>query len=296
MATVVIALTGEPGAGKSTAAQWFRVRGAALLDADGIVRGLWDGGELSQKARARWGESVFGADGKIDRKAVSARVFADEEEYRWLCRATHPVVLARMGAALPEDGHSSIEKLPDVLRVISEVNRELGKRTHPVLPPPGISITMVDAYEKDNVVPGKVRLLTDFRILPDMGYGEAEEILRNALHGAGIEHVEIRNHFFMPGGEINPDDEFVTRCCEIAGRMEDRTSKPQAFDASCEQCFLMEAGMKAVILGPGSLEQAHTRNEFLEVEQLERAAVIYEEITREILGVVCLESIDMLKK
>ena len=40
MATVAIALTGEPGAGKSTAAQWFRARGAALLDADGIVRGL----------------------------------------------------------------------------------------------------------------------------------------------------------------------------------------------------------------------------------------------------------------
>lgn len=216
--------------------------------------------------------------------------------HRGVARSYVDIRGAARHAALPEDGHSSIEKLPDVLRVISEVNRELGKRTHPVLPPPGISITMVDAYEKDNVVPGKVRLLTDFRILPDMGYGEAEEILRNALHGAGIEHVEIRNHFFMPGGEINPDDEFVTRCCEIAGRMEDRTSKPQAFDASCEQCFLMEAGMKAVILGPGSLEQAHTRNEFLEVEQLERAAVIYEEITREILGVVCLESIDMLKK
>ena len=104
MATVAIALTGEPGAGKSTAAQWFRARGAALLDADGIVRGLWDGGELPEKARARWGESVFGADGKIDKKAVAARVFADDEEYRWLCRVTHPVVLARMGAALPEDG------------------------------------------------------------------------------------------------------------------------------------------------------------------------------------------------
>ena len=209
--------------------------------------------------------------------------------HRGVARSYVDIRGAARHAALPEDGHSSIEKLPDVLRTISEVNRELGKRTHPVLPPPGISITMVDAYEKDNVVPGKVRLLTDFRILPDMGYGEAEEILRNALHGAGIEHVEIRNHFFMPGGEISPDDEFVTRCCEIAGRMGDRTSEPQAFDASCEQCFLMEAGVKAVILGPGSLEQAHTRNEFLEVEQLERAAVIYEEIAREILGVAHLE-------
>ncbi|MBS5064855.1 MAG: M20/M25/M40 family metallo-hydrolase [Hungatella hathewayi] len=265
------------------------------------LRDIWDeemGDGDEESYSEEHGRSKYGVPGKYGRPGKSAgcrprEVYAVIGEptnlevavaHRGVARSYVDIRGAARHAALPEDGHSSIEKLPDVLRTISEVNRELGKRTHPVLPPPGISITMVDAYEKDNVVPGKVRLLTDFRILPDMGYGEAEEILRNALHGAGIEHVEIRNHFFMPGGEISPDDEFVTCCCEIAGRMEDRTSEPQAFDASCEQCFLMEAGMKAVILGPGSLEQAHTRNEFLEVEQLERAAVIYEEIAREILG------------
>ena len=41
MAAVVMALTGEPGAGKSTALQWFASRGAAVLDADAAVRDLW---------------------------------------------------------------------------------------------------------------------------------------------------------------------------------------------------------------------------------------------------------------
>lgn len=104
MARIVIALTGEPGAGKSTAARWFCARGAALLDADRIVRDLWNGIELPEKARARWGKAVFSAGGKIDRQAVSARVFSDSEEYRWLCCVTHPIVLARMKALLPEEG------------------------------------------------------------------------------------------------------------------------------------------------------------------------------------------------
>lgn len=187
-------------------------------------------------------------------------------------------------AALPEDGSSAIEKLPDVLHAISQVNRQLETRVHPVLLPPGISVTMVNAYEKDNVVPGKVRLLTDFRVLPAMDCEEAEEILRNAMVSAGIEDVKIMNHFFMPGGEISPDDSFVKVCCQIAGGIRKKTAVPQAFDASCEQCFLLGAGIKTVVLGPGSLEQAHTRNEYLVLEQLEQAVSIYEAIADKILG------------
>lgn len=205
--------------------------------------------------------------------------------HRGVTRSYVDIRGAARHAALPEDGTSSIEKLPDVLHAIGEVNRDMESRRHPVLLPPGISVTMVKAYEKDNVVPGRVRLLTDFRILPDMDCQESEEILRQAMAGVGIEHVEIMNHFFMPGGEISVDDPFVKLCCETAGRVRGKRLAPQAFDASCEQCFLIGAGMKAVILGPGSLKQAHTRNEFLELKQLEQAAVIYEKLVKEILGV-----------
>lgn len=187
-------------------------------------------------------------------------------------------------AALPEDGNSSIGKLPKVLRAIEALNGKLGARKHPVLPPPGISVTMVRAYEKDNIVPGKVRLLTDFRILPDMGREEAEGLLKEAVAGAGTGPVQVTSHFFMPGGEIVPEEPFVKLCCRAAGQIRGKEAVPRAFDASCEQCFLTAAGVKTVILGPGSLKQAHTQNEFLEVEQLKQAVAVYEQIARQILG------------
>ena len=104
MATAVIVLTGEPGAGKSTAAAWFVRQGAALLDADAIVREMWNGAELPRLARERWGEAVFASDGTIDKKAVSARVFSDDGDYKWLCGVTHPLVYARMERELPHKG------------------------------------------------------------------------------------------------------------------------------------------------------------------------------------------------
>ena len=104
MATVAVGLTGEPGAGKSTASRWLASQGAALIYADAIVRDLWNGRELPAEARKRWGDTVFLPDGRIDKRAVSARVFSDDDEYRWLCSTTHPIVERRMEELLPSDG------------------------------------------------------------------------------------------------------------------------------------------------------------------------------------------------
>ena len=104
MRGAVIVHTGEPGAGKSTAAGWFVRQGAALLDADAIVRQMWNGEELPALARERWGSAVFLPDGTIDKRAVSARVFSDDDDYKWLCGVTHPLVYARMEAMLPDSG------------------------------------------------------------------------------------------------------------------------------------------------------------------------------------------------
>ncbi len=101
---VVMALTGEPGAGKSTAARWFVEQGAKLLDADAMVRELWGGEDLPNLARERWGDAVFCTDGSVDKKAISRIIFSDEKEYAWLCGIIYPIVLGKMAAALPRDG------------------------------------------------------------------------------------------------------------------------------------------------------------------------------------------------
>ena len=47
--------------------------------------------------------------------------------------------------------------------------------------------------------------------------------------------------------------------------------------------FLVEAGSATVIIGPGSLDQAHTVDEFVEKAQLLRAAKLYREIAMDVL-------------
>jgi acetylornithine deacetylase/succinyl-diaminopimelate desuccinylase-like protein len=40
------------------------------------------------------------------------------------------------------------------------------------------------------------------------------------------------------------------------------------------------AGLSAVVIGPGSIDQAHTKDEWIEVQELDKAVVIYEQFMK----------------
>lgn len=186
-------------------------------------------------------------------------------------------------AALRSTEETAVAKAARAVMAIEDLNKQLESMTHDVLPSPSIVVTMVQGYEKDNVVPGKVRLLVDFRVLPGMTEPQTHKLVQDALDAHGIVGFELTKHFFMPGGEVAQAHPFVSACVEQAEKLNERKEAPQAFGASCEQCFLVEAGSATVIIGPGSLDQAHTVDEFVEKAQLLRAAKLYREIAMDVL-------------
>ena len=187
-------------------------------------------------------------------------------------------------AALPPFGWDSIKKAGIAIRAVDSMNGELKAMNHEVLPPPGISITMIQGYEKDNVVPGTVRLLCDFRILPGMSQSQAEKILMAGLEKAGLKDCSISPHFYMPGGELPSDRPFVELCLKERNRILGLAGKPQAFDASCEQCFFVEHGTQALICGPGNLSKAHTVDEYTKEEEIRKAVELYEGIINRLVN------------
>ena len=186
-------------------------------------------------------------------------------------------------AALRSTEETAVAKAARAVMAIEDLNKQLESMTHDVLPSPSIVVTMVQGYEKDTVVPGKVRLLVDFRVLPGMTEPQTRKLVQDALDAHGIVGFELTKHFFMPGGEVAQAHPFVSACVEQAEKLNERKEAPQAFGASCEQCFLVEAGSATVIIGPGSLDQAHTVDEFVEKAQLLRAAKLYREIAMDVL-------------
>lgn len=98
---IVVGLTGGIGSGKSTVSARLAERGAVIVDADAITRGLQAPGQPVLAAMVeRFGQQILDAGGALDRQAVADLVFNDPPALADLNQIVHPVVGAEIGRRL----------------------------------------------------------------------------------------------------------------------------------------------------------------------------------------------------
>src|SRR3954470_15044065 len=89
----MVGLTGGIGSGKSTVAELLTARGALVIDADAIAREVVEPGQPALAALVeRFGADVLNPDGTLDRAALAAKAFVDDESRRALEEITHPAI------------------------------------------------------------------------------------------------------------------------------------------------------------------------------------------------------------
>ena len=90
---VVVGLTGNVAAGKSTVAELWRDAGVPVASADRLARTAVEPGSAAlAEIVDLFGTGVLNEDGSMDRAAVRRRVFRDEEALRSLEAIVHPEV------------------------------------------------------------------------------------------------------------------------------------------------------------------------------------------------------------
>ena len=91
---LLVGLTGGIGAGKSTVAALLSERGATVIDADLIVRDLYQPGtDVYRMVVERFGRGIVRPNRQIDRPRLAEIVFADEEARAALNAIVHPEVM-----------------------------------------------------------------------------------------------------------------------------------------------------------------------------------------------------------
>jgi len=92
-----IGLTGGIASGKSTVARLFEARSVPVLDTDQIAREVVEPGQPALDAvTSAFGPGVLAPDGRLDRPALRARVFADPEARKKLESILHPAIRAEL--------------------------------------------------------------------------------------------------------------------------------------------------------------------------------------------------------
>ena len=103
----VVGLTGGMGAGKSTVARLLADLGAHVVDADAIAREVVEPGEPALVALVeQFGDGVLAQDGTLDRAALAAIVFHDDDARAALEAITHPAIRERIAARLADHGEA----------------------------------------------------------------------------------------------------------------------------------------------------------------------------------------------
>jgi dephospho-CoA kinase len=90
---LVVGITGGIGSGKSAVTRCFEQHGITVVDADVVARLIVKPGTPALAAIAtHFGAAILQADGNLDRAALRSRVFANDDERRWLEQLTHPLI------------------------------------------------------------------------------------------------------------------------------------------------------------------------------------------------------------
>ena len=96
---MIVALTGNIAAGKSSVVALFRQWGAGIVDADAVVRDLQrPGTPVFRRIVERFGEGILTPGGELDRPALRRRILADPEARADLNGIVHPAVRAERDA------------------------------------------------------------------------------------------------------------------------------------------------------------------------------------------------------
>lgn len=236
---------------------------------------------LPQLSHEIWFAGLMGEEaGQDGAKALAAREKFDfvvvgeptglEVVFKHKVDVTARVTAAGRSAhsSCPERGENAITKLAAGLLALEKaLGAHFAQISDPVLGHPTFSIGTIRGGTKFNIVPDHAEAVIDLRLLPaQWSDGEAREVfgvMRAACPGLTIEKIAGSEAL-----DTDPAHPLVAKLVAVGG-------KPSGAAWFCDAAIFSAAGVPAVAVGPGSIAQAHTEDEFIEVAALEQGVEFF---------------------
>lgn len=180
-------------------------------------------------------------------------------------------------SSLPDSGVSAVMEALKLMSLVAEMAEEGRGMSHAHFSPPGPTLTIgrVEGGTASNILARRCDFVWDLRT-PDQAQGDAIEArFRDAANRLDAEikarapegGVKVTRRSLTPGLAITPNSE-----AEVLTRALTGDNETRAVAYAAEAGLFQKAGLPAVICGPGSIEQAHQPDEWIEVSQIEQGA------------------------
>ena len=192
-------------------------------------------------------------------------------------------------SSTPELGISSVRVAAYISGLVDEIQKGLHEIKHSSGGSPSISITLVKAGVKENVLPDWCELTIDRRMVPGEDEKEIiksfEKICKDAEAAFPGAKVEI-DHYLVttgPASESKPDSEIVQKAYAACERVTGVKQTPFGLTCNTDMNHFVRKGIPCVIIGPEIIDICHKPNEYVRLDQLELDCNVVEAVIREFL-------------
>jgi acetylornithine deacetylase len=152
-------------------------------------------------------------------------------------------------------------------------------RSHPLCGRPTLSVGTIHGGLSVNTVPDQCTIEIDRRVLPGEHTSDVyQEVIEYVSRQPGISFAVEHAPVFLRGPSLSDThngplaDRLLGAVRRLLGRGE-KIGVPYGTDAAT----IASAGVPSVVFGPGSIDQAHTADEWLALDQLSKASdALYE--------------------
>lgn len=217
------------------------------------------GEEAGQDGSIAVAKSGFESDLTLVLEPTSLGVVTAHKGVLWMNVETTGV--ACHGSA-PQNGKSAIYAMRRVLELIeTKMIPELATRPHPRLGPVTVNVGTIRGGSKINIVPDACTIELDCRLVPGIEAEHLHALLAAVLRDVAPDARVIEQRHAAP---LNTD-ESLPWVKKLGGVARGLTTAPWYSDAA----VLGHARCPAVCVGPGSIAQAHTKDEFIALQDFE---------------------------
>jgi acetylornithine deacetylase/succinyl-diaminopimelate desuccinylase-like protein len=168
----------------------------------------------------------------------------------------------------PDQGRNAIYAMRRVLEIIEDkIIPDLSRQAHAKLGPVTLNVGTISGGSKINIVPDRCRAEIDCRIVPGLDAEKFRLRLESDLRAAAPD-VTVRLQRHSPPLDTDESLPWVRRLGEQSRGF---ATAPWFSDAS----VLSGPRCPAICIGPGSIAQAHTKDEFILLRDLEEGAEFF---------------------
>lgn len=183
----------------------------------------------------------------------------------------------------PHLGVNAITHMARYILALEEEQQALRSQEHPLLGSPTLNVGVIQGGAQVNIVPDECFIEIDRRLIP----GEAVSVVQ---HRYDVLADKLRRQY--PGLNVSqsplladwpmetPADSHIVKVARSALQSLGLDGEPTGVPFGSDASKLARIGIPSIILGPGSIDQAHTEDEFIHVDSVIQAATVYEEIIR----------------